>query len=163
DQRDGRRFGVVGSAELTALLHRDAQGGEIAGRRAAELVVRLRVGGGRRVTLDLVAPVGVVFERREVHRAGALDSRECRNASKRASSAQTASRIPAPAPRGASSALSVRSWRTTRARPAPSAQRTAISRDRAAPRASRRFATLAQAISSTSRTAPIRTSSGWRA
>ena len=44
---------------------------------------------------------------------------------------------------------SVRSWRTSRARPAPIASLTANSRRRAAERATRRFATLAQAISST--------------
>jgi hypothetical protein len=51
--------------------------------------------------------------------------------------------------------LSMRSCRTTRQRDAPSAMRTAISRERCAERASSRFATFAQAMSSTKPTAPI--------
>ena len=51
-----------------------------------------------------------------------------------------------------------RLWRC----PAPSARRTAISRRRDRPDASSRLATLAQAISSTQRTAPISTCSGPR-
>ena len=49
-----------------------------------------------------------------------------------------------------------------RARPAPMASRTAISRRRAEARAKSRLATFAQAMSSTSATTPIRTSSGFR-
>ena len=62
----------------------------------------------------------------------------------------------------ANSRLSLSICRTTRALPAPSAMRTAISRSRAAARASRRFARLAQAISSTSSTAPLNTASAGR-
>ena len=54
----------------------------------------------------------------------------------------------------ASMTLSTRSCRTTRQRPAPSATRTEISCERWADRANRRFATFAQAISSTKATAP---------
>ncbi len=54
-----------------------------------------------------------------------------------------------------SSTLSTSSWRTMRQRPAPSETRTAISRDRAADRASSRFATFAHAIRRTKPTAPI--------
>ena len=55
----------------------------------------------------------------------------------------------------ARSALSVSSWRTSRPRPAPSAARTAISGCRAPPFARAcRFATFAQAMSSTNPTAP---------
>ena len=67
-----------------------------------------------------------------------------------------ASTRPAAAAVSASTVLSVSSWRTMRPRPAPSAVRTAISRPRAAPRASSRFATLPHAIRSTSPTAPSR-------
>ena len=49
----------------------------------------------------------------------------------------------------ASSTLSISSCRTMRQRVAPIDTRTAISRERCAERASRRLATLAQAISST--------------
>ena len=59
----------------------------------------------------------------------------------------------------ASTRLSASNWRTICQRVAPSAARTAISRDRAVARASIRFATFAQAMSRTSPTAPIRTSS----
>ena len=56
----------------------------------------------------------------------------------------------APLPSTVSTALSARSWRAKRPRLAPSATRTAISRLRRTARASRRLATLAQAMSSTS-------------
>ena len=62
----------------------------------------------------------------------------------------------------ASMALSVSSCRMRRRRPAPSAARIAISDCRDAARASIRFATLAQAISSTRPTAPSSTSSAVR-
>ena len=52
-------------------------------------------------------------------------------------------------PASPSSALSVRSCRARRRRPAPMASRTAISRCRCIARASNRFATLAQAMRST--------------
>ena len=52
-------------------------------------------------------------------------------------------------------ALSASHCRTNRQRPAPSENRRAISLRRAAPRANCSPATLAQAISSTSATAPI--------
>ena len=55
----------------------------------------------------------------------------------------------------ASSTLSTSSCRTIRHRLAPSATRTATSRDRSAARASSRLATLEQAISRTKATAPI--------
>ncbi len=55
-----------------------------------------------------------------------------------------------------SSTLSVRSWRMILARAAPSAVRMATSRARTEARASCRFATFAQAISSTNTTAPNR-------
>ena len=79
------------------------------------------------------------------------------------SSDQMESSTPQTVPASASNALSVRSWRTSRDRGAPSAVRTAISLLRAAPRASIRFATFAQAMSRTSRTAPRSTRSGCRA
>ena len=60
-------------------------------------------------------------------------------------------------PMADSSTLSVSSWRTMRPRPAPMAERMAISRERPVARASSRLATLAQAISSTQPTAPSRT------
>ena len=56
--------------------------------------------------------------------------------------------------------LSTSNWRTSRPREAPSDSRTAISRWRMKPRAMRRFATLAQAMSSTRPTMHIRTRSG---
>ncbi len=62
---------------------------------------------------------------------------------------QTASTKPTSAPENASSTLSVNSCRTTRARPAPSALRTAISRSRPDARASSVLATFAHAMSST--------------
>jgi hypothetical protein len=72
-----------------------------------------------------------------------------------------ASGSPVTAPMSASATLSVASCRTIRSRVAPRAVRSATSRARAAPRASNRFATFAQAMSSTNATAadPI-TSSG---
>ena len=67
-----------------------------------------------------------------------------------------ASPSPKTPPMHASNVLSTSSWRTTRARLAPSAIRTATSRARCADRASCRLATLAQAISRTKPTAPMR-------
>ena len=60
------------------------------------------------------------------------------------------------APNVASTRLSVSSCATMRDRPAPSAERTASSRARTLPRASSRFATLAQHSSSTNPTTPSR-------
>ena len=71
---------------------------------------------------------------------------------------QSAKSRPSRPPTHASSVLSVSNWRMMRARLAPSATRTAISRPRPAARASNRFATLAHAIKSTNPTAPSRTS-----
>ena len=65
-------------------------------------------------------------------------------------------------PANASIVLSIRSWRTIRARPAPIASRTAISCCRTRARARSRLATLAQAMRSTSATPAMRTRSGWR-
>ena len=62
-----------------------------------------------------------------------------------------ASAMPSAPPPSASTALSVRHWRTSRQRPAPSATRMASSRSRETARASIRLATLAHAISSTRR------------
>ena len=56
----------------------------------------------------------------------------------------------------------MRNWRTMRMRPAPSAERIAISRTRAAVRARSRLATLTQATSRTMPTAPSRTSNELR-
>ena len=53
-----------------------------------------------------------------------------------------------------STRLSVRSWRMTRRRPAPSAERIASSRVRTVARASSRLATLAQQMRSTNPTTP---------
>ena len=68
-------------------------------------------------------------------------------------------------PAAESTRLSVSNWRINRARPAPSALRTASSRRRPAPRASSRLATLAQRDQQherrrrqTARAAPVRTS-----
>src|ERR1035441_5102740 len=72
----------------------------------------------------------------------------------------TASRLPSNPPAMESIRLSVRNCRTMRARPAPSARRTPISFCRAVARASSRFATLAQAMTSTSATTAISTYSG---
>jgi hypothetical protein len=60
-------------------------------------------------------------------------------------------------PATASSRLSASSCRTTRQRPAPSAARIEISRDRPTARESIRFATFAHAIISTNPTAPSST------
>ena len=65
-------------------------------------------------------------------------------------------------PASASTMLSVRIWRTTAARPPPSAMRVAISRRRAAPCASNRPAIFAQPMSSTAPTAAHSTFSGFR-
>ena len=62
---------------------------------------------------------------------------------------QYATSTPAAPPISASTALSVRCCRATRHVPAPSDRRTASSRRRTIPRASRRFATFAQAMIST--------------
>ena len=67
---------------------------------------------------------------------------------------------PSAPPAAASRALSVRSWRISRDRLAPSDSRTPISRRRADARASRRFATLAVAISNNSATTVMSTTSG---
>src|ERR1017187_7143896 len=72
---------------------------------------------------------------------------------------------PAAPPRRPSARFSVINWRSTRARPAPSANRTAISRWRPMPRATSRFPTFMQAISSTSATtviSRITTGIAWR-
>ena len=61
---------------------------------------------------------------------------------------------PAAPPSIASRRLSVSSWRTMRVRPAPSAARIANSPWRCTPRASRRFITFTQAMTSTRITAP---------
>ena len=65
--------------------------------------------------------------------------------------------MPHTAPESESTRLSTRSCRTSWPREAPTERRTAISFCRATARAIRRFATLAQAISSTSPTMHIRT------
>ena len=72
----------------------------------------------------------------------------------RAEMHHTATRMPAAPETAASTALSVISCRTMRLRLAPIAARMAISRLRAEPLASSRFAILAQAISRISATAP---------
>ena len=69
---------------------------------------------------------------------------------------------PIAAPMSVSTQPSVISCRSSRARPAPSAVRTAISRRRASDRAISRLATFAQAISSTNATAAISVSSAGR-
>ena len=76
----------------------------------------------------------------------------------RPSSPHAASSTPSAPPTSARSSASVKSWRTMRRRPLPSAARMASSRWRVAPRASSMLATFAQAIRSTSTTAP---SSAW--
>ena len=73
---------------------------------------------------------------------------------------QYANRTPNVPPSTESITLSVKSCRATRARPAPSASRTAISFCRAAARASISPATFAQAISKIMPTASIRTYKG---
>jgi hypothetical protein len=67
---------------------------------------------------------------------------------------KTLSRIPSTPPTVASTSTSVRCCRITRRRLAPSAIRTATSRRRSDARATSRFETLTQAISSTPRPAP---------
>ena len=71
-----------------------------------------------------------------------------------------ASAAPRAAPINDNSRLSVNNCRMTRPRPAPSARRTAISVERDVPRASRRPATFAHAISSTAPTAAMSRTSG---
>ena len=71
----------------------------------------------------------------------------------------TASARPATPPASDSIRLSVSIWRSSRPRSAPSAVRSPSSRCRTVLRASSRFATLTQAISSTRTTAPERTMS----
>ena len=73
---------------------------------------------------------------------------------------QTATNRAARPPTTPSSRLSSSNWRTTARRLAPSAMRTAISRRRAAPFAMSSPATLAQVMTSTRPTMPIRRSSG---
>ena len=73
--------------------------------------------------------------------------------------AQVAIITPPSAPAAESTRLSASSWRTIRHRLAPSAARTASSRARPVPRASRRLATLAHAMSSTHATAPSQVNS----
>ena len=75
---------------------------------------------------------------------------------------QSAIKIPAAPPASATKVLSVSNCRTSRQRPAPKAVRTAISCCRPAARASNRFATLAQAMSSTNATAPAKIKSDAR-
>ena len=67
--------------------------------------------------------------------------------------------MPRAPPMSDSNTLSVSSWRTNWPRVAPSDNRTAISRCRMKPRAISRFATFAQAISSTRPTIAISTTS----
>ena len=78
----------------------------------------------------------------------------------RARSIQTASASPAAPPASDSVRLSTSNCEIIRDRLAPKARRTAISFCRAVARAIRRFATLAQAISRTSPTTAVSTSSG---
>jgi len=73
--------------------------------------------------------------------------------------AQDASISPSPPPAAAITTLSVSNCRTRRIRLAPRAVRSAISLRRDAARASSRLATLAQAMSSTTPTAPSNTNS----
>ena len=75
----------------------------------------------------------------------------------------TAMAKPTPPPISESKALSVSNWRISRTRPAPRAVRRAISRCRATPRASIKFATFAQAMSKTKVTAPKMIKIGSRA
>ncbi len=71
-----------------------------------------------------------------------------------------ASTRPTIAPAPARRRLSMRCWRAMRPRPAPSASRTAISFCREVDRASSRLATFAHAMSSTTPTMHMRTTSG---
>ena len=68
---------------------------------------------------------------------------------------QNASKMPITPATAASSRLSVSNWRTSRSRDAPSDNRIAISRCLCVARESKRFATLAQAISRTNPTTTI--------
>ena len=77
--------------------------------------------------------------------------------------APRAASSPAAHPIAPSSRLSTKNCRRTRARPAPIAVRIAISRWRADPRTSRRFAVLTHTISKTRATAACRMTSGFRA
>ncbi len=79
------------------------------------------------------------------------------------STPHSASSTPAPPPSAASMSVSVSRRRTRRARPAPSAVWIAISRRRPTARARSRLVRLAQATSSTRRTAPPSTRSRRRA
>jgi hypothetical protein len=72
-----------------------------------------------------------------------------------------ASKMPSTLPAAASNRDSVNPWRSRRNRPAPSETRNAISRWRAAPRVSSRLATLVHAISSSSATTTISSSTGF--
>ena len=129
--------------------------------------------GGERVDLtDVVhyAPQGATFDNfanlAEV--ASHLDVvlpaisgwRSVRPAQGSAVSARTKFLPPVPAPRAFRDFYAfeqhVKNCRAKRQRPAPNAIRTAISRCRAAPRASSRFATFAHAINSTRPTMPSR-------
>ena len=94
-------------------------------------------------------PPSIWISRRRGRSSGAMASR--------VSSAKRARSSPRAPPTSASTRLSVRSCRRRRERPAPIAVRSAISRSRVEARASRRLATLAQAISSTKATAASRT------
>ena len=76
--------------------------------------------------------------------------------------AQMPASSPSTPPSAASNVLSTSNCRAMRIPPAPSAARIAISRPRPAARISIRLATLAQAISRTTPTAPSNTSSGVR-
>jgi hypothetical protein len=78
----------------------------------------------------------------------------------RASPSHTASSAPSAPPSRATTALSTSVCCTSRQRLAPTAARTLISRWRPVARASIRLATLAQAMSSTTPTMPISTSTG---
>ncbi len=98
----------------------------------------------------MIAPV-TTSTASEKSRARASNETASRRGSFDAPSASSARRpsaptaTPAMVPAVASTIDSVRSWRTSRLHPAPSAARTAISRALAAPRASSRLATLTHA------------------
>ena len=76
--------------------------------------------------------------------------------------ALAATAIPAAPPASASSEFSTNSWSTTRARLAPRAERTAISRMRARPRTSSRLATLMHVMSSRRAAAAAKTNNAGR-
>ena len=76
--------------------------------------------------------------------------------------ARNASPQPARPPIALKARLSTSNWRTMRLRPAPNAERIAISRCRSRMRASIRFAMLPQAITNTSMAAPRMTRSAGR-